>query len=71
MTGARPYREMLSPREALAELSEHRGTQFDPACVDALAAAHVPAGVPAAAATPLYGPTPVQPKMVEEVRKAS
>ena len=71
MTGARPYREMLSPREALAELSEHRGTQFDPACVDALAAVHVPAGVSGPAATPLYGPRPVQPKMVEEVRKAS
>ena len=39
MTGARLYRETLSPREALAELREHR-TQFDPACVDALAAAH-------------------------------
>ncbi|MCP9484375.1 MAG: diguanylate cyclase [Gaiellaceae bacterium MAG52_C11] len=38
MTGARPYREKLSTEQALAELRERSGTQFDPSCVRALAA---------------------------------
>ena len=36
MTGGRPYRTRLSAEEALAELQEHAGTQFDPDCVAAL-----------------------------------
>src|SRR5581483_573680 len=36
MTGGRPYRTRLSAEEALAELQEHSGTQFDPDCVAAL-----------------------------------
>lgn len=35
----RPYRARISETEALAELRECSGTQFDPACVDALVAA--------------------------------
>ena len=38
MTGGRPYRPQLTDEQALAELSERSGTQFDPACVQALAA---------------------------------
>ena len=37
MTGERPYQEQLTNTEALAELSRHLGTQFDAACVAALA----------------------------------
>ena len=72
MTSARPYREVLTTRQALAELNAHRGTQFDPACVDALAAVHVSTGALAQRATPLYGSRPAQPKIfLEPVRKAS
>jgi len=39
ITSARAYRPARSPREALAELQQHAGTQFDPASVDALVAA--------------------------------
>ncbi len=35
MTNTRPYRTALSEKEALNELKNHRGTQFDPAVVDA------------------------------------
>ena len=38
MTGRRSYREPMSVEQALEELSLGAGTQFDPACVDALAA---------------------------------
>jgi diguanylate cyclase (GGDEF)-like protein/putative nucleotidyltransferase with HDIG domain len=37
MTSNRPYREAMTVAEALAELSKCAGTQFDPACVEALA----------------------------------
>jgi diguanylate cyclase (GGDEF)-like protein len=36
MTGGRPYRSRLSSEEALAEIHEHSGSQFDPDCVEAL-----------------------------------
>jgi diguanylate cyclase (GGDEF)-like protein len=36
MTGGRPYRGLLSSEEALAEIEEHSGSQFDPDCVEAL-----------------------------------
>lgn len=36
MTSDRPYRRAFSEREALQELTEKAGTQFDPAVVDAL-----------------------------------
>jgi putative nucleotidyltransferase with HDIG domain len=39
MTSARAYRPARAAAEALAELLRHSGTQFDPASVDALAAA--------------------------------
>lgn len=38
MTEARPYREQREPHEALAELRNLAGNQFDPAVVDALEA---------------------------------
>jgi HD-GYP domain-containing protein (c-di-GMP phosphodiesterase class II) len=38
MTEPRPYRDPRSPHEALAELHELAGDQFDPAVVDALEA---------------------------------
>jgi HD-GYP domain-containing protein (c-di-GMP phosphodiesterase class II) len=40
MTTQRPYGAVLSPDEALAELSLHASRQFDPLFVAALAAAH-------------------------------
>jgi diguanylate cyclase (GGDEF)-like protein len=36
MTADRPYRSGRSAEDALAELARHSGTQFDPACIDAL-----------------------------------
>jgi HD-GYP domain-containing protein (c-di-GMP phosphodiesterase class II) len=36
MIADRPYRLPLSPTVAIAELQRHRGTQFDPDCVDAM-----------------------------------
>jgi hypothetical protein len=39
MTSTRAYRRALPHAEALAELRKHSGTQFHPACVEALAAA--------------------------------
>jgi putative nucleotidyltransferase with HDIG domain len=36
MTKPRPYRGLLTPDDALAELERHAGTQFDPDVVDAL-----------------------------------
>jgi len=36
MTSDRPYRRAFTPREALRELADKAGTQFDPAVVDAL-----------------------------------
>jgi HD-GYP domain-containing protein (c-di-GMP phosphodiesterase class II) len=38
MTEARPYREGREPQQALAELRDLAGNQFDPAAVDALEA---------------------------------
>ena len=38
ITSPRPYRDALSVGEACEELRLHSGTQFDPACVDALMA---------------------------------
>jgi putative nucleotidyltransferase with HDIG domain len=34
MTSHRPYRESRGPKEAVEEIKEHRGSQFDPAMVD-------------------------------------
>ncbi|HSK15665.1 MAG TPA: hypothetical protein VK915_05800 [Gaiellaceae bacterium] len=36
MVEPRPYRRPLEAEEALRELSDHAGTQFDPACVEAI-----------------------------------
>lgn len=36
MTSNRPYREAMTMGQAMHELMIHRGTQFDPMCVDAL-----------------------------------
>jgi HD-GYP domain-containing protein (c-di-GMP phosphodiesterase class II) len=36
ITSTRPYRQALSVDQACRELRRHAGTQFDPACVDAL-----------------------------------
>jgi putative two-component system response regulator len=36
LTNDRPYRRAKSPEEALIEIDKHRGSQFDPAVVDAL-----------------------------------
>jgi len=36
MTSARPYREALTVEQAILEMAEHAGTQFDPDVVDAL-----------------------------------
>jgi len=36
MTGTRPYSAQLTNAEAMGELLQHAGTQFDRACVDAL-----------------------------------
>jgi HD-GYP domain-containing protein (c-di-GMP phosphodiesterase class II) len=38
MTEARPYRDVRTPEDALGELRDQAGTQFDPAVVDALEA---------------------------------
>jgi HD-GYP domain-containing protein (c-di-GMP phosphodiesterase class II) len=37
MTSERPYRAAMAPEEALVELSEKSGTQFDPEVVRAFA----------------------------------
>src|SRR5439155_153822 len=51
MTSDRPYRVGRSAEDALAELSRHSGTQFDPSCIralqPALAIAALAAGEPA------------------------
>jgi len=39
LTSKRPYKEAWSNRKALAYMQEHKGTMFDPDCVDALVAA--------------------------------
>jgi putative nucleotidyltransferase with HDIG domain len=49
MRETRPYRAAISERDALRELRECAGTQFDPACVDALVSS---AEAPAAEAPP-------------------
>jgi HD-GYP domain-containing protein (c-di-GMP phosphodiesterase class II) len=36
MTSERPYARAMTPAEALTELADHAGTQFDPVIVDAL-----------------------------------
>jgi HD-GYP domain-containing protein (c-di-GMP phosphodiesterase class II) len=36
MTSARPYRSAMTAEQAVAELVENSGTQFDPEVVDAL-----------------------------------
>jgi HD-GYP domain-containing protein (c-di-GMP phosphodiesterase class II) len=36
MTSDRPYARAMTPAEALTELADHAGTQFDPVVVDAL-----------------------------------
>lgn len=36
MTSNRPYRSAMTVAHAISELRENKGTQFDPACVDAL-----------------------------------
>jgi len=40
MTSNRPYRKGLDPDVALEEICKKSGTQFDPQCVEALAACH-------------------------------
>ncbi len=40
MTSNRPYRKGLDPEIAVQEIIKGRGTQFDPACVDALVECH-------------------------------
>ena len=49
MTERRPYREPVSPSEALAELRRNSGTQFDPRVVEALALDLAEEAAPAAA----------------------
>ena len=75
MTGARPYRETLSTRQALAELAEHSGTQFDASCVSAISA--IVGRAPAAArvvqtARPGYSSGRAEPTFgLEPARRAS
>ena len=45
MREARPYRLPLSKSEAVQELKACAGTQFDPACIDALISVVEPAGL--------------------------
>lgn len=49
MTEQRPYRDPVSPDEALAELRRNSGTQFDPRVVEALAVDLAEEAAPAAA----------------------
>jgi HD-GYP domain-containing protein (c-di-GMP phosphodiesterase class II) len=51
ITSTRPYREALSVAHACRELGRNAGTQFDPACVDALLES---LGVEAPAAAPPF-----------------
>ena len=45
MTSDRPYREAMSPQQALTELERCSGSQFDPHVIDALVAVlDIPAG---------------------------
>jgi putative two-component system response regulator len=39
LTSIRPYKAAVSPEEAFVHIEDGRGTQFDPACVDAFLAA--------------------------------
>lgn len=49
MTSARPYGEVLSPAEAVAEIERCAGSQFDPAAVAHLLAVHSAGGLAARA----------------------
>jgi HD-GYP domain-containing protein (c-di-GMP phosphodiesterase class II) len=44
ITSTRPYREALSVEHACAEIERHAGSQFDPACVQAMLACLKAAG---------------------------
>ncbi|HZO96741.1 MAG TPA: diguanylate cyclase [Gaiellaceae bacterium] len=50
MTGSRPYRDALTPEQALTELALHSGTQFDHRCVQVLNELFGGAELPAATA---------------------
>lgn len=47
MTSVRPYGEVLSPAEAVAEIERCAGSQFDPAAVKHLLAVHAAGGLSA------------------------
>jgi HD-GYP domain-containing protein (c-di-GMP phosphodiesterase class II) len=50
MTSERPYQRAMDPEDALAELGQNAGTQFDPTVVEAFAAIlSVPSAEPVAA----------------------
>ncbi len=55
LTSNRPYREALTPGEALAELRRCAGTQFDPQVVEALAADLAEESAPSPGPAPVAG----------------
>jgi HD-GYP domain-containing protein (c-di-GMP phosphodiesterase class II) len=54
LTRARPFRARLAAADALAEITSHTGTQFDPSVVDAFASVLAETGIlpPGSAANP-------------------
>ena len=60
MTSDRPYRDAMSPEEALAELRLCAGTQFDPVVVEAFSALISARGAPLRAPQPLARHGPVR-----------
>lgn len=67
MTTTRPYRRAMTHEEAVAELNEGAGTQFDPAVVTAFLLCEARVGAPEFVATRVGGIEPILPPIADGV----